>query len=293
MHWVGPEGIILWANRAELQLLGYSRQEYIGRNIAEFHADQPVIEDILRQLTAGAVLTDYQARLVHKDGSIRDVLINSSVFSKGGEFIHTGCFTRDVTDSKRSDAQIAILAREAEHRSKNILATVQATVNLSKADTPEELKRVVSGRIQALANAHSMFAETRWEGADLRKLIQDELAAYLNHDEPQVVIDGCTVLLEPAAAQAVAVTVHELATNAAKYGSLSAPEGRVRVHCLRPASGRLILRWKEENGPPVKRPSRAGFGSLVMESIVRTQLLGEIIFDWQRDGLLCEISMPV
>ena len=319
IHWVGPDGIVLWANRAELQMLGYSPDEYIGHHIADFHADQPVIDDILKRLTNGETLTDYEARLRHKDGSIRDVLINSSVFCKGGKFVHTGCFTRDVTDSKRgadaaqrlasivegsddaivskdlngiitswnngaerifgylaqevigkyvsllippdrmdeepaiierirrgerinhyetvrqrkhgsridvsltvspvrdgngkvvgaskivrditdrkrNEAQIEMLAREAEHRAKNVLATVQATVNLSNADTPDELKHAISGRIQALANVHRLFVATRWEGADLHNLIKDELAAYVNDGESRATIEGLTLLLDP------------------------------------------------------------------------------------------------
>jgi PAS domain S-box-containing protein len=415
IHWVGPDGVVLWANRAELQMLGYSHDEYIGRHIADFHADQLVIDDILKRLTGGETLTDYEARLRHKDGSIRDVLINSSGFCKGGKFAHTGCFTRDITDSKRgteaaqrlasivessddaivskdlngiitswnkgaervfgylaheaigkhisivfppdrvdeepailervrrgeridhyetvrqrkhgsridvsltvspvrdnkgkivgaskivrditertrSETQIAMLAREAEHRAKNVLATVQATVNLSNADTPDELKRVIGGRIQALANVHRLFAATRWEGADLHNLIQDELAAYLTGGESRATIEGHTLLLEPAAAQAVAVTVHELATNAAKYGSLSTPNGSVRVQCLQPANGRVLLRWTEQDGPPVEHPTRSGFGSRIMESMVRAQLRGEITFDWRTSGLVCEIAMTV
>jgi len=97
LHWVGADGTILWANQAELDLLGYSRDEYIGRNIVEFHADQPVISDILACLSRGETLRDYRARLRHRDGSIRHVLINSSVFFEDGKFIHTRCFTRDVT----------------------------------------------------------------------------------------------------------------------------------------------------------------------------------------------------
>jgi PAS domain S-box-containing protein len=415
IHWVGPDGKVLWANRAELQMVGYEPDEYIGHHIAEFHADQSVIDDILKRLTEGEKLTDYEARLLHKDGSIRDVLINSSVFCKGGKFIHTGCFTRDVTDSKRganasqrlasivegshdaivstdlngvitswnqgaertfgylahqvigehvsivippdrvdeepailervrrgeridhyetvrqrkhggridvsltvsplrdgngnvvgaskivrkiterkrNEAQIAMLAREAEHRAKNILATVQATVHLSKADTPDELKRVIEGRIQALANVHRLFVETRWEGADLQNLIKEELAAYSSEGEVRATIEGCTLFLEPTAAQAIAVALHELATNAAKYGSLSVPDGRVHVECSRPDSGQLVLRWTEENGPAVEHPKRSGFGTRIMDRMIRGQLKGEITTDWCADGLVCEIAMPV
>ena len=101
MHWVGPDGIILRANKAELNLLGYSPDEYIGHQIARFHADQDVIADILRRLKAGETLQGYEARMRCKDGSIRDVLIDSSVLWENGNFIHTRCFTRDITDRKR------------------------------------------------------------------------------------------------------------------------------------------------------------------------------------------------
>jgi two-component sensor histidine kinase len=170
---------------------------------------------------------------------------------------------------------------------------VQATVNLSNAETPDELKAAISGRIRALANVHRLFVATRWEGADLHNLIQDELAAYVDVGDSRATIEGPSLLLDPSAAQAIAVTVHELATNAAKYGSLSVPNGRVRVECSRPSKGQVMLRWTEHNGKPVERPTRSGFGSRIMETMVRGQLKGEINFDWQTDGLVCEITMPV
>jgi PAS domain S-box-containing protein len=108
IHWVGPDGIILRVNQAELDLLGYSREEYIGHHIAEFHADQPVIEDILHRLTCGDTLREFPARLRCKNGSIRDVLINSNVRFENGRFIHTRCFTHDVTDRKRAEDRLIL-----------------------------------------------------------------------------------------------------------------------------------------------------------------------------------------
>jgi PAS domain S-box-containing protein len=116
MHWIGPDGIILWANRTEMDMLGFTREEYVGRHIAEFHADQSVIESILQRLADRETLHNCEARLRCKDGSIRHVLINSNVLWDGDKFVHTRCFTRDVTEHKQREAQIAILAREAEHR---------------------------------------------------------------------------------------------------------------------------------------------------------------------------------
>ena len=153
------------------------------------------------------------------------------------------------TEQKRTQEQIATLAREAEHRSKNLLATVQATVNLSRSDTPEGLKQAIEGRIQALANVHSLFVKTRWIGAELSTIATQELAPYYEKDERRVRIDGPQILLEPNSAQAIAVTLHELATNAAKYGALSMPNGQIDLKWIHEADGRLTIHWREIGGP--------------------------------------------
>jgi PAS domain S-box-containing protein len=117
LHWVGPDGLILWANKAELELLGYTREEYIGHHIAEFHADSEVIEDILGRLSRDETLHSYEARLRCKDGSLRHVLISSNVRRQSGEFVHTRCFTRDITERKQAEREIEeLLQREREAR---------------------------------------------------------------------------------------------------------------------------------------------------------------------------------
>lgn len=115
LHWVGPDGTIIWANQAELELLGYSREEYVGHSICDFHADEEVINDILRRLTAQETLNDYEARLRCKDGSIKYVLIDSNVFWEENQFIHTRCFTRDITERKK--AEEALQTSEERFRS--------------------------------------------------------------------------------------------------------------------------------------------------------------------------------
>jgi PAS domain S-box-containing protein len=291
MHWVDADGIIVWANRTEMDMLGFTREEYIGRHVAEFHVSQPLIANILQRLADRETLLNYEAQLRCRDGSLRHVLINSNVLWDGDRFVHTRCFTRDITDRKQSEAQIATLAREAEHRAKNVLATVQATVHLTQSDTPDGLKQAIAGRIQALANVHTLFVESRWAGAKLRNLVTQELSPYCRDGDTRARIDGADVLLEPNAAQAIAVCLHELATNAAKYGALSAPEGRVHIDWSRATDGRLILRWTEANGPLVAQPTRRGFGMRVMERMVRSPLKGEICFDWLQEGLACEITV--
>jgi PAS domain S-box-containing protein len=106
LRMVGPDGLILWANRTELFMLGYTREEYVGHHIAEFHADALVIEDFLARLARGESLLEREARMVCKDGSIRHVLVNSNALFEGGKFIHTRCFTRDITERKRDEEKL-------------------------------------------------------------------------------------------------------------------------------------------------------------------------------------------
>jgi two-component sensor histidine kinase len=162
----------------------------------------------------------------------------------------------------------------------------------SISGTPEGLKKAIQGRIQALANVHRLFVESRWSGADLRGLVTQELLPYCQDAEARARIAGPDLLLEPSTAQTIAVTLHELATNAAKYGALSVPDGHVHVEWSRVVDGRLVLRWTETGGPPVKPPTRRGFGTRVMESMIRVQLNGEARFDWHAEGLACEITLP-
>ena len=291
MHWVGPNGVILWANRAELDMLGFKAKEYIGHHIAKFHADKAAIETILQRLTNRETLRDYEATLRCKDGTIRHALISSNVLWEGDKFIHTRCITRDITERVQSQAQIAILGREAEHRAKNVLATVQAVIELTQADTAEGFKHAIKGRIRALANAHNLFVRSRWTGAELRNLVAQELSPYCRDEETRARIEGPDVLLEPTTAQTVAVCVHELTTNAAKYGALSLRQGRVHIEWSCAADGRVVVRWTETNGPPVKHPTHRGFGMRAMEAIIRGQLNGDVRFDWRAEGLACEIEL--
>jgi two-component sensor histidine kinase len=215
----------------------------------------------------------------------------SPVRNAQGKVIGASKIARDITEHKRSQAQIINLAREAEHRTKNILATVLATVRLSHSDTSDDLKQLIEGRINALAKVHTLFAESRWAGAELRRLVTQELSAYSGEREARVRIDGPAVMLEPSTAQTIAISLHELATNSAKYGSLSAASGHVEITWSLTADGRLSLRWTESGGPTVRPPTHRGFGTRIMENMIGGQLKGEVRFDWHDRGLTCEIAL--
>jgi PAS domain S-box-containing protein len=290
MHWVGSDGIILWANRTELEMLGVTAEEYIGHHIAEFHADKHAIEDILDRLAKAETLHNYEARLRCKDGSCREVLISSNVLWEDDKFVHTRCVTRDITERKQAAEHAKMLAREVDHRAKNLLALVQATVHLTQADTAAEFKAAVEGRLQALSNTHALLAQSRWNGANLRSLVTDELFPYCPQGASRADIDGPEIILEPQLAQSAAMILHELTTNAVKYGALSVPAGRLRVEWSR-AETDLVIRWSETNGPPVRPPTRQGFGTRVVAQVIQAEK-GSVQFDWQPDGLVCEIAIP-
>src|SRR5687768_9034226 len=185
----------------------------------------------------------------------------------------------------------SILAREVDHRAKNALAIVQPIVRLTRANDVQGYVTALEGRIAALSRAHGLLSNSRWQGASLGKLVEEELAPYRTNDSDRIVFDGPDVLLHPVSAQTLALALHELATNAAKYGSLSDASGRVRISC-EAGQGNLCLKWVENDGPPVTPPREGGFGTKLIEASIKGQLGGTALFDWQAAGLECILTMP-
>jgi PAS domain S-box-containing protein len=290
------DGIITSWNKGAERIFGYMAEEIIGKSIKvliprEYHAEE---DTILGRLRRGERIEHYETIRQRKHGSLINVSLTvSPVADPQGKIVGASKIARDITERKRIEAQISLLAREAEHRTKNILATVQATVHLTQSETIDGFKSAIEGRIQALANVHALFVESRWEGAHLNNLVTQELSPYCQDVEARTRIEGPDLLLEPYAAQTIAITLHELATNAAKYGALSVPDGRVHVAWSGGEKAHLILRWTETGGPLVTSPTRKGFGTRVMERMIREQLKGKMQFDWRAEGLVCEIVLPV
>jgi len=289
-------GIITSWNGGAERIFGYLAEEIIGKSILILIPPdhQKEEETILERIRRGQRIEHYQAVRRRKDGSLIDISLTiSPVRNAQGKVIGAAKIARDITEHKRNEAQIINLAREAEHRTKNILSIVLATVRLSHSDTSDDLKQRIEGRINALAKVHGLFAQSRWTGAELHTLVTQELLPYRGETEARVRIDGPPVMLEPNTARTIAISFHELATNAAKYGSLSAADGRVEITWSQTADGRLSLRWIEAGGPTVTPPTRRGFGTRVMENIIAGQLRGEVRFDWRDEGLTCEIILPL
>jgi PAS domain S-box-containing protein len=287
------DGIIANWNKGAERIFGYTSEEAIGQPITILiPADRQSEErEILTRIRRGERIDHYETIRQRRDGSLVVVSLTvSPVRNAEGQIIGASKIARDITEQKRSQEQIATLAREAEHRSKNLLATVQATVRLSQSETPDGLKRAIEGRIQSLANVHSLFVKTRWIGADLSTIATQEFAPY--SEKNRVRIDGPPVVLEPDVAQIIAMTLHELATNSAKYGALAVPDGQVELKWSHDADGQLHFRWTESSGPKVREPTHKGFGGRIIEQMI-AQRSGKTHFDWRADGLVCEIILKV
>lgn len=246
---------------------------------------------IARALHSGrSASAPHEITVIREDGSERVIVASAEpLLSASREVMGAVAVSVDVTERKMTEARQLLLSREVDHRAKNLLAVIQSVIQMTRADTVEELSSAIAGRIHSLARAHSLLAESRWDGAELTLLIEDEFAAFGDHK--RLSFEGPRVRLNPSAAQAMALVIHELATNAAKYGALS-EAGKVSVCWSIEPDGRLNIRWEETGGPTVSPPTRRGFGSSVIQASVERQLCGEVKMDWHSEGLVCNLNFP-
>ena len=183
-----------------------------------------------------------------------------------------------------------VLTREVDHRAKNVLTVVQSLVRLTRAPSIDKYVTAIEGRINALARSHVLLSTSHWQGADLREILEKELSPYNTNSNERFTIEGPPTLLNPAATQSLTLVFHELATNAAKYGSLSTPEGRLTVK-FEQRPGAIVLHWLERGGPPVKVPKANGFGTTLI-FISMKNLQGEAEFNWDHGGMKCKLILP-
>ncbi|MEK0085082.1 PAS domain-containing protein [Benzoatithermus flavus] len=231
------------------------------------------------------------------DGTERWLVATGRVlFDDAGQPVRGIGTIMDVTERKRAEARQQLLLRELSHRVKNTLAVVQsiAARSLGGQRTLTEAREAFMKRLQALASAHDLLTAGHWRGASLRAVLRSELEPY----GKRVRATGPDLTLAPEAAQTFALVLHELATNAAKYGALNAPEGRLEVvwELLRPAGdgqeATLRLLWQERDGPPVREPLHHGFGHTLIEQGLRYELGGEVRTEFRPEGLVCELTVP-
>jgi len=214
-----------------------------------------------------------------------------------GDTVGITCASIDVTQRKEAEGHLRLLLRELTHRSKNLLAVIQAMARQTArhAGSVDGFLNQFSGRLQALAASHDLLVRESWYGASLRELIQSQLAGYIERKAGQIVIDGPAIALKPEAAQNLGLALHELAANAEKFGALSVPDGRVSVTwgTGESANGNTIeLDWREISGPKVKARRKTGFGSMVVERNLARALDAEVKLEFDPDGVRCRVTIP-
>ncbi len=217
--------------------------------------------------------------------------------NESGDIIGLTCASIDVTERKESEAHLRLLLRELTHRSKNLLAVIQAMARQTArhAGSVESFLAQFGARLQALAASHDLLVRESWYGASLKELIRSQLAGYIERSAGQVAIEGPAIALKPEAAQNLGLALHELAVNAEKFGALSVPTGRVSITWSRreTADGTVIeLDWREQLGPKVKARRKTGFGSMVIERNLSRVLGAEVHMAFDPAGLHCHITIP-
>jgi PAS domain S-box-containing protein len=292
------DGRINTWNAGATRIFGYQANEMIGQPITriippDLHAEEA---EILARLRRGERIDHYETMRIAKDGRRIDISITvSPLYDKSGKVIGASKVGRDITERKQAETLQRMLTDELTHRVKNTLATVQAiaTQSLAHAKSPGEFVASFTGRVQALAKAHTLLTKTNIQGADVAELVREQVLLDDGDDE-RISCSGPLLVLDAQGALHLAMVLHELATNARKYGALSVPNGRLSVTWqMRTNGGRsMLLSWQESNGPKVSAPRERGFGSTLIEQTLRTQG-GEASVHYGTNGVICEITLPV
>ena len=298
-----PDHPIIFANDSFLSLTGHSRGEVLGQSF-NFLMTRNVSPEAMAQVEAlfeGRCRSEPEIRYRRKDGSVFWAAISvSPVQDENGDVVQHFASFVDLTEHRREKDRLRFLLDELNHRTQNMLATVQAiAVQTLHGVAHEEVADAFEGRILALSKAHSLLGRENWNGVSLREMIDQILQPFDLNDPgfPRLSVEGDDVRLQPKAALTLAMVFHELATNAAKHGALSSDAaGQIDIAWqieAAPQGERMRLRWQESGGPPVTPSGRKGFGSRLIEHGLGQELDGEARLDYEPAGVVCQIVMPV
>jgi two-component sensor histidine kinase len=295
-----PDGTVVSANRTAIEVLRHSREELTDRPLWDLPLDfeDPAQRDRIRQAVIAAnagedtrfdMTVSIAGELHVFDFWVRGL----GQTSKSGNLVASAV---DVTDRHEAQDTQRLLMRELDHRMKNTLQVIQAIIRrTARAQTSiPAFEASLLGRIRAMSRAHELLAGERWLGADIDTIVRQETGGF---DIGGVVrIGGPPVRLNPKAALSIALAVHELATNASKYGALSTPNGRVDISWSLQRVGNepwLAILWQEAGGPPVTPPEDRGFGSMLIERSIAYELGGDAVMEFRKEGLVCTIKVPL
>ncbi len=298
-------GVITTWNRGAERLFGYTASEIVGKPVttlipADRHDEEP---EILGRIRRGERIDHYETVRRRKGGSLVDISLTVSPLKDAfGRIVGASKIARDITERKRGQTERELLLKEMSHRINNLFAVANGLVSLSarSARTPSDMAEALQARLGALARAHGLTriglidsAETQCD-ANLHSLIRAIFAPYLDGATcERLAISGCDFAIRASAITGLALVLHEFATNAAKHGALSTPEGRIHVDCALD-SDILRLQWREHGGPPVNGvPRHEGFGSTLARQAVTGQFGGHLSQEWKAEGLVISLTIPV
>ena len=205
-----------------------------------------------------------------------------------GRIVRWYGLSENIDARKEAEQDRELLLREVDHRARNLLTVLQGLVTMMPKNDPHSFAANFNARLLAMAGAHDLLAESRWRGVELRALLEEELQAY---DLKRTHLEGPPLLVRPDRVQHLSMVMHELSTNSAKYGALSVPQGRLRVEWDPLASGAVLIEWVETGGPPPQAPTRLGFGSVLIQSLVGRREGESIMYDWRPEGLCCSMVL--
>jgi PAS domain S-box-containing protein len=284
--------ITSWNLGAE-RLYGHSAEEAIGGSVMMVVPDDRREEEpaILAKIRAGQKVEPYETKRRCKNGRLVDVLLSvSPIYDTYGRIVGASKIAHDISAKKEAERLQTVLVGELNHRVKNVLATVMAIARqtLGRSDVDRTSVETFDARLTSMARAHDLLIHGNWEQAELTAVVRQALSPY---PKEKFEIHGPTMQLAPRAVVSISLALHELATNAAKYGALSVPDGRVAIVWSLEGNGsdRLRLRWQEAGGPTVTPPTRKGFGSRLIESLLAAELNGEVQVSYEPSGLICEV----
>ncbi len=298
------DGRILFFNRAAEHFFQYSAQEVIGQPVEMLLPERYRAQHAqsVGSFAVGKVDTN---RLMGNEREVwgrrksGEEFPSEAIISRhsvDGRTILT-VVNRDITERKEMDKQRDVIARELDHRINNMIAVVSSLVSLSSksAESVADFAQSLQERLRALAATQKLLQQNRKRSIGLSELLLTELAFYRSGAGENIIIEGEPVVLCATALQPLALVFHELATNCAKYGAFSAPGGRVIVtseYVSDEEENLFIIEWRESGGPAVKPPSRRGFGSSLIEQMIRLALRSEVSVNYEPEGLVCRMTFP-
>ncbi|APH71125.1 hypothetical protein BSQ44_06895 [Aquibium oceanicum] len=292
---VGGDSMLLRVNDRLAQMLDYDVDEMEGHPLDQFtHPDDLSLgEAAWSRLKSGAA-DDYELekRYIRKDGStVWGHTTVSCVRDPDGRIAYLIKIIQDITARKRSDEARQLLMREVNHRSKNLLTIVLVIARQMAARSPQDFVRVFSERLQSLAANQDLLVQSEWQYIDLTDLVRTQLEHFGTVGD-RIILSGQSVMIPPSAAQALSMALHELATNAAKYGSLSNETGRVEI-AWNISEDTFCISWRETGGPEVAAPRSVGFGSVVLDKMTASSLSGKVTIDYAPEGIVWQLRCPL